>query len=67
VHGGIPYQAKQGTGDRGITAENMEKNHSMPMSTKILLMKALVWLVATYGCDSWILRENEETRLRPLR
>ena len=26
-------------------------------------MKALVQPVATYGCESWILRKNEETRL----
>ena len=26
-------------------------------------MKALVWPVATYGCESWTLRKNEETRL----
>ena len=26
-------------------------------------MKALVWLVATYGCVSCTLRKNEETRL----
>jgi len=26
-------------------------------------MKVLVWLVATYGCESWTLRKNEETRL----
>jgi len=25
-------------------------------------MKALVWPVATYGCESWIPRKNEETR-----
>jgi len=25
-------------------------------------MKALVWPVATYGCESWTLRKNEETR-----
>jgi len=25
--------------------------------------KALVWPVATYGCESWTLRKNEETRL----
>ena len=24
---------------------------------------ALVWLVATYGCESWTLRKNEETHL----
>jgi len=26
-------------------------------------MKALVWPVAPYGCESWTLRKNEETRL----
>ena len=26
-------------------------------------MKALVWPVALYGCESWTLRKNEETRL----
>jgi len=26
-------------------------------------MKALVWPVATYGCDSWTLRKNKEARL----
>jgi len=29
----------------------------------VRLMNALVWPVATYGCESWILRNNEETRL----
>jgi len=37
--------------------------HSIPISTQIRLMKALVWPVATYGCESWTLRKNEETRL----
>ena len=26
-------------------------------------MKALVWPIATYGCESWTLRKNEETCL----
>ena len=38
-------------------------SHSIPIYTKIRLMKALVWPVATYGCESWTLRKNEETRL----
>jgi len=29
----------------------------------IRVMKALVWSVATHGCESWTLRKNEETRL----
>jgi len=40
------------------------KSHSIPISTKTRLMKALiVWPVAMYGCKSWTLRKNEETRL----
>jgi len=26
-------------------------------------MKALVWPLARYGCESWTLRKNEETRM----
>jgi len=40
-----------GAGDQGTTAENMEKSQHT-FSTKIRLMIALVWLVATYGCKS---------------
>ena len=36
------------------------KSQNIPISTKIRLMKALVWPVATYGCESWTLRKNEE-------
>jgi len=39
------------------------KSHNIPISTKIRLMKAPVWPTATYGCESWTLRKNEETRL----
>ena len=39
------------------------ESHSIPISTKIRLMKAQVWSVVTYGCESWTLRKNEETRL----
>ena len=49
-------------GDRGITAENMEKSQHTDFN-KIPLTKALVWPVAMYGCESWTLRKNEETRL----
>ena len=60
----IPYQIKQRAGDRGVTAENMEKSqHTIPISTKIRRMKALVWPVAIYGCERWTLRKNDKTRL----
>jgi len=47
----------------GASLQKIWKSHSIPISTKIKLMKALVWPVATYGCESWTLRKNEETRL----
>ena len=62
AYDGIPYQVKHRAGDRGITAENMEKS-SIPISTKIRLMKALVRPVTTYGCESWTPTKNEETLL----
>jgi len=62
MHDVIPYQVKQRAGDQDITAE-IWKSHSISLSTKIRLMKALVCPVATYGCESWTLRKNEETRL----
>jgi len=47
----------------GASLKKIWKSHSIPISTKIRLMKALVWPVATYSCESWTLRKNEETRL----
>jgi len=47
----------------GALLQKIWKSHSIPISTKIRLMKALVWPVAMYGCESWTLRKNEETRL----
>jgi len=43
--------------------QKLLKSHSMPILTNIRLMKAEVWPVAMYGCESWTLRKNEETRL----
>jgi len=65
VYDGIPYQVEQWAGDRGIL-QKIWKSHSIPISTKIRLTKALVWHVATYSYESWALRKNEETRLDAL-
>jgi len=43
--------------------QKLRKSHSIPISTKIRLMKTLVWPVTMYGCESWTLRKNEETCL----
>ena len=47
----------------GHYCKKIWKSHSKPIPTKIRLMKALVWPVATYGCESWTLRKTEETHL----
>jgi len=47
----------------GASLQKIWKSYSIPISTKVRLMKALVWPIATYGCESWTLRKNEETRL----
>jgi len=54
MYGGIPYLVKQGAGNLGITAEDMEKSQhtSFGKDMIIRLMKVLVWPVATCGCES---------------
>ena len=47
----------------GESLQKIWKSHSIPISTKIQLLKALVWPVATCGCESWTLRQNEQTHL----
>jgi len=47
----------------GASLQKIWKSHNIPISTKLRLMKALVWPVATHGCESWTLRKNEEARL----
>jgi len=60
----ILVQHPSGDGDEGDPqwisrwTTNWRANDQEPS-----LMKALVWPVATYGCESWTLRKNEETRL----
>jgi len=45
----------------GASLQKIWKSHSIPISTKIRIMKVLIWPVATYGCESWTLRKYEET------
>ena len=40
------------------------KNKSISTQTKIRLMKSLVWSVATYGCESWVLKKSEENQIQ---
>jgi len=42
----------------GVSLQKICKSHSIPISTKNPLMKAPMWPVVTYGCESWTLRKN---------
>jgi len=48
----------------GASLQKIWKCHSIPISTKTRLIKALGWPVAMYGCESWTLRKNEKTRFK---
>jgi len=47
----------------GASLQKIWKSHSIPISTMIRLMNALVWPVVTYGSESWTLRKNEDALL----
>lgn len=36
------------------------KSRNMPVSLKKRLVKALIWPVATYGCEAWTLKKEDE-------
>ena len=47
-----------------IKLTKLWKNKSISSSTKLRLMKTLVWPVATYGCEAWTLKKEEERRIQ---
>jgi len=59
---GNPGKAVKGQGISS-SLKNVCKNHSISVSTKIWLLKTLVWPVATCGCVGWTTRKAKETRI----
>ena len=47
----------------GTSLNKLWKSHGIPIGTKLRLQKALVWPVATYGCESWTVLQDEEARI----
>ena len=39
------------------------KDKDIPMHTKVRLVKALVFPVMTYGCESWTIRKRERRKI----
>jgi len=48
----------------GASLQKIWKSHSIPISTKVRLMKALVWPVATCGCERYTQKEWRNTSWR---
>ena len=42
-----------------INLDSILKNRDVPLPTKIYLVKAMVFPVVTYGCESWTLKKAE--------
>ena len=43
--------------------DSILKNRDIPLSTKVLLVKAVVFPVVMYGCESWTIRKVECQRI----
>ena len=39
------------------------KDRALNKETKVRLKRALVWPVATYGCESWTLKASDKKRI----
>ena len=43
--------------------DSILKSKDIPLSTKVRLVKAVVFPVVTYGCESWTIRKAERRRI----
>ena len=43
--------------------DNILKSRGITLSTKVCLVKAMVFPVVMYGCESWIIKKAEHRRI----
>ena len=43
--------------------DSILKSRDITLPTKICLVKAMVFLVAIYGCENWIIKKDEHQRI----
>ena len=50
----------------GVGADLMKlwKCHNIKLTTKLQLMKTLIWPVMMYGCESWTINKRDEDRIK---
>jgi len=44
----------------GAELKQIWKSHDIKVTTKLRPVKALVWPVATYGCESWTIKKRDK-------
>ena len=49
-----------------INLDSMVKNRDITLPTKICLVKAMVFPVVMYGCESWTIKKAESRRIDAL-
>ena len=49
--------------NRMVQLNNIWKDHSIPKSLKLKLLKCLVWPVLLYGCEAWSQKKTDNTML----
>ena len=55
-------------GRKGVTdLESILKSRDITLATKICLVKAMVFLVVMYGCESWTIKKAEHQKLMRLK
>ena len=47
----------------GRNLESIIKSRDITVPTKVYLVKAMVFLVVMYGCDSWTIKKAEDCRI----
>ena len=51
-------------GGKGMTnLDSILKSRGITLPTKVCLVKAMVFLVVMYGCESWTIRKAEHQRI----
>ena len=48
-----------------INLDSMLKSRDITLPTKVHLVKAMIFPVVTYGCESWTIRKAEHQRIEP--
>ena len=43
--------------------ESILKSRDITLPTKVCLVKAMVFIVVTYGCESWTIKKAEHQRI----